>query len=126
MKTLIYTVIWTVLFVVFGLFVSFKAESFATEYVDALDKIEEHIKAEEWEECDEHIKELKDNFRRDSKGWFKLLNHCHLGDVELYFNVLIDGVYLKDVGMCLEQIECIKISLHRMIESEKHNLDHIL
>ncbi len=126
MKTLFYTVVWTILFVVFGLFVSYKAESFAYEYVNALNKIEVHVKAEEWEDCNIHIENLKENFEKDSKVLFKVLNHSHLGDVELAFNILSDGVYLKDVGMCLEEIENIKISLHRMIESEKHNLDHIL
>ncbi|MGL5642495.1 MAG: DUF4363 family protein, partial [Paraclostridium sp.] len=70
--------------------------------------------------------ELKSNFKNDSKCWFRLLNHCHLGDVELSFNILSNGIYLKDMGKCLDEIESIKIYLHRMMESEKHNLDHIL
>lgn len=126
MKTLVYTVIWTILFVVFGFYVSYKAESFASEYTAALDKMEVHIKAEEWDECSDHISELKENFNHDSQMWFKLLNHCHLTDIELYFNLLLDGIYLQDVGTCLEQIECIKMSLHRLIHSEKNTLDHIL
>lgn len=126
MKAFFYTITWTILFLSFGFYISHKAESFANEYTSALDKIEIHIKDEEWDKCGYHIEELRKNFNHDSKIWFKLLNHCHLTEVELNFNLLIDGIYLKDVAMCLEQIEGIKISLHRLIHSEKNTLDHIL
>lgn len=126
MKTFYYTLIWTILFIAFGIYISNKAESFANEYSSALDKIEVHIKAEEWDKCGDHIEELKQKFNHDSKLWFKLLNHEYLADVELYLSLLLDGIYLKDIGMCLEQIDSIKMTLHRLIHSEKNNLDHVL
>lgn len=126
MKSIVFTIIWTILLVSLGLFVSFKTEDFADKYVDSLNKLEVYIKDENWQASDDFHNDLKENFKKDSKHLFKFLNHCNLGDIELAFNILSDGIYLKDVGTCLEQIECIKIYLHRMIESEKHNFDHIL
>lgn len=126
MKSIIFTVIWTILLVLFGIFVSFQAEEFAIKYVDSLNKLEMYVKDEAWETCSDYTNELKSNFKNDSKHWFRLLNHCHLGDIELSFNILSNGIYLKDMGKCLDEIESIKIYLHRMLESEKHNLDHIL
>lgn len=126
LKSIIFTMIWTILLVSLGLFVSFKAEDFADKYVESLNKLEISIKNEDWQACDKLNNKLKENFAEDSKHWFKFLNHSHLGDIELSFNILSDGIYLKDIGTCLEQIENIKIYLHRMIESERYNLDHIL
>ncbi|SCI72745.1 Uncharacterised protein [uncultured Clostridium sp.] len=126
MKSIIFTMIWTILLVSLGLFVSFKAEDFSDKYVESLNKLEVYVKNEDWQTCDKLNNELQKNLKKDSKHWFKLLNHCHLGDIELSFNILSDGIYLKDIGTCLEEIENIKIYLHRMIESERYNLDHIL
>lgn len=126
LKSIIFTMIWTILLVSLGLFVSFKAEDFADTYVESLNKLEVYVKNEDWQECDKLNNKIKKNFMKDSRHWFKFLNHSHLGDIELSFNILSDGIYLKDIGSCLEQIENIKIYLHRMIESERYNLDHIL
>lgn len=91
-----------------------------------MDKLEIYVKNEDWNKCEDYTKNLEKNFKKESKPFFKFLNHSHIGDIELAFNILSDGIYLKDISTCLEQIDIIKISLHRLIESEKHNLDHIL
>ncbi|GAA0705207.1 hypothetical protein GCM10008904_12950 [Paraclostridium ghonii] len=126
MKSIVFTVIWTIALVTFGLFISFKAEDFSINYTNKMDKLEVYVKNEDWDKCEKYTNEIEKNLKNESKQFFKFLNHCHLGDIELAFNVLSDGIYLKDVSICLEQIDIIKISLHRLIESEKHNLDHIL
>ena len=126
LKSIVFTIIWTILLVVFGVFISFKAEDFASRYNESLNTLEMYVKGEDWKTSYEYTNELKNNFNEDSKFWFKLLNHCHLGDIELSFNILSNGIYLPDIGTCLDEIESIKIYLLRMIESEKHNLDHIL
>ncbi|WP_373599716.1 DUF4363 family protein [Paraclostridium bifermentans] len=126
MKSIVFTIIWTISLVVFGLYISFKSEDFAVKYVNEVNELEMYVKSENWSKCEEYSKKIEHNFKKDSKQLFKFLNHCHLADIELAFNILSDGIYLKDISTCLEQIDVIKISLHRLIESEKNNLDHIL
>ncbi|GIM32769.1 DUF4363 family protein [Paraclostridium bifermentans] len=126
MKSIVFTIVWTIALVIFGLFISVKAEDFSLKYTNEMDKLEMYVKSEDWKKCEEYTNNLKDDFKEESKQFFKFSNHCHIGDIELAFNILSDGIYLKDVSTCLEQIDVIKISLHRLIESEKHSLDHIL
>lgn len=126
MKSIVFTIIWTITLVIFGLFISFKSEDFSFKYVNELNKLEMYVKNEDWDKCEEYTNDLEKSFKKESKPFFKFLNHSHLGDIELAFSVLSNGIYLKDVSTCLEQIDIIKISLHRLVESEKHNLDHIL
>ena len=126
MKSIVFTIVWTVTLVIFGFFVSTKCEDFATKYTNEMNNLEILVKNEDWKECERYNNDLKANFKKESKQFFKLLNHCHIGDIELAFNILSNGIYLKDVSTCLEQIDMIKISFHRLIHSEKHSLDHIL
>lgn len=126
MKSIVFTIIWTISLVMFGLCISFKSEDFGVKYVNQINELEIYVKNENWSKCEEYTKQIEHNLRKDSKQLFKFLNHCHLADIELAFNILLDGIYLKDISICLEQIDVIKISLHRLIESEKNNLDQIL
>lgn len=126
MKSIIFTILWTVILIIFGVFISIKLEDFSIKYTKEMNNLEIYVKSENWEKCKEYTDKLKHSFKNESKPFFKFLNHCYISDIELAFNILSDGIYLKDVSTCLEQIDIIKISLHRLIESEKYNLDHIL
>ena len=126
MKSIVFTVLWTICLIIFGVFISIKTEDFSIKYTNEINELEMYVKNEEWQKCKNYSDGLNSNFKKDSKKFFKCLNHCYIGDIELSLNILSDGIYLKDISTCLEQIDIIKISLHRLMESEKYNLDHIL
>ncbi|EPZ54797.1 hypothetical protein H477_3938 [[Clostridium] sordellii ATCC 9714] len=59
MKSIVFTIIWTILLVVFGVFISFKAEDFASRYNESLNTLEMYVKEEDWKTSYEYTNELK-------------------------------------------------------------------
>lgn len=126
MKSLIYALVWTTLFVIFGLYVNNEIYNFTDDFNYRVDVIENYIKEDNWESANEKLEVYHKNFHKERLNWYKLLNHEYFDTICLCLENLDNSIYCKDKSMSLEQIVKIKSTLNNILESEKCDLDHIL
>ena len=125
MKTLIYSLIWTILFIIFGLYINSEIHEFTDEYKSQVDIIETYIKEDDWQTAKYELDKYNKDFLNDKGAWYKLLNHDYFDNICLCLDILDGSVYSKDKSMSLEQIAKIKSTLDNILESVKCDLDHI-
>ena len=125
MKSLIYTLIWTTLFILFGFYVNSEIYEFTDKYTSKIDIIEIHIKQDDWESAKTELDKYNKAFYSEKNSWYKLLNHDYFDSVCLYLDILDGSIYSKDKPMSFEQIVRIKTTLDNILESEKCDLNHI-
>ena len=125
MKSLIYILIWTTLFILFGFYVNSEIYEFTDKYTSKIDIIEIHIKQDDWESAKVELDKYNKDFYGEKNSWYKLLNHDYFDSVCLYLDILDGSIYSKDKPMSFEQIARIKTTLDNILESEKCDLDHI-
>lgn len=125
MKSLIYILIWTTLFILFGFYVNSEIYEFTDKYTSKIDIIEIHIKQDDWESAKAELDKYNKDFYDEKNSWYKLLNHDYFDSVCLYLDILRWSIYSKDKSMSFEQIARIKTTLDNILESEKCDLDHI-
>ena len=125
MKSLIYVLIWTTLFILFGFYVNSEIYEFTDKYKSKIDIIEIHIKQDDWESAKAELDKYNKDFYGEKNSWYKLLNHDYFDSVCLYLDILDGSIYSKDKSMSFEQIARIKTTLDNILESEKCDLDHI-
>jgi hypothetical protein len=126
LKSLIYTLIWTTLFISFGFYVNSEIYEFTDKYTSKIDIIEIHIKQDDWESAKTELDKYNKAFYSEKNSWYKLLNHDYFDSVCLCLDILDGSIYSKDKSMSLEQIVRIKTTLDYILESEKCDLNHIL
>jgi len=125
LKSLIYILIWTTLFILFGFYVNSEIYEFTDKYTSKIDIIEIHIKQDDWESAKAELDKYNKDFYGEKNSWYKLLNHDYFDSVCLYLDILDGSIYSKDKPMSFEQIARIKTTLDNILESEKCDLDHI-
>jgi hypothetical protein len=125
LKSLIYILIWTTLFILFGFYVNSEIYEFTDKYTSKIDIIEIHIKQDDWASAKAELDKYNKDFHGEKNSWYKLLNHDYFDSVCLYLDILDGSIYSKDKPMSFEQIARIKTTLDNILESEKCDLDHI-
>ena len=125
MKSLIYTLIWTTLFISFGFYVNSEIYEFTDKYTSKIDIIEIHIKQNNWESAKTELDKYNKAFYSEKNSWYKLLNHDYFDSLCLYLDILDGSIYSKDKSMSFEQIVRIKATLNYILESERCDLNHI-
>jgi len=125
LKSLIYILIWTTLFILFGFYVNSEIYEFTDRYTSKIYIIEIHIKQDDWESAKAELDKYNKDFYGEKNSWYKLLNHDYFDSVCLYLDILDGSIYSKDKPMSFEQIARIKTTLDNILESEKCDLDHI-
>ncbi|RDY28373.1 DUF4363 family protein [Romboutsia weinsteinii] len=126
MKSTAFVLIWTIIFIIIGIFVNFNVDNFTEKYTDNITVIENYIEDDNWEEANNKLNEFCDTWYKEKNIYYKLLDHTFFDDISLYTNILDKSIELKDKSKCLEQIETIKITLENIIESVKFDINHIL
>lgn len=125
MKSLVYALTWTILFVTFGLYINNEIADFTDQYNSRVDVIENYIRDDNWENAKSELDNYHNDFHEDKGAWYKLLNHDYFDNVCLYLDILDGSIYSKDKSMSLEQVFKIKSTLDNILESEKCDLNHI-
>ena len=125
MKSLIYILIWTTLFILFGFYLNSEIYEFTDKYTSRIDIIEIHIKQNDWQSAKTELDNYSKDFHSEKNRWYKLLNHDYFDSVCLYLDILDGSIYSKDKSMSFEQIVRIKTTLDNILESERCDLDHI-
>lgn len=126
LKSFIYVLIWTILFITFGFYVANGVGNFTENYKNRVTVIENYIEEDNWDDAKIVLKDISDSWDKEKSIWYKLLNHESFDLIILHFNILDKSINTKDKSKALENIEIIKITLGNISENEKCDLNHIL
>ncbi len=126
MKSFICVLIWTIIFILFGVYVNKGISDFTYLYKDKIIVIENNIENDDWYEAKIQITKLKNSWFEKKDIWYKLLNHESFDEISLHINILDKCINIKDKSKSLENIEIIKITLENILENETYDMQHIL
>ena len=125
MKSSFFVIIFTILFIILGLFNHDNINEFSYNYLDKFNIIEENVKDENWSKASDLLKTSKDNLEDEKNTWYKLINHEYLNEVFASMEILNQSIYMKDKMICLQEIEKIKMVFNNLMEDECYNFNRI-
>ena len=125
MKSSFFVLIFTILFIILGLFNHDNINEFSYNYLDKFNTIEENVKDENWSKASDLLKTSKDNLEDEKNTWYKLINHEYLNEVFASMEILNQSIYMKDKMICLQEIEKIKMVFNNLMEDECYNFNRI-
>lgn len=125
MKSSFFVIIFTILFIILGLFNHDNINEFSYNYLDKFNTIEENVKNENWSKASDLLKTSKDNLEDEKNTWYKLINHEYLNEVFASMEILNQSIYMKDKMICLQEIEKIKMVFNNLMEDECYNFNRI-
>ena len=125
MKSSFFVIIFTILFIILGLFNHDNINEFSSNYLDKFNTIEENVKDENWSKASDLLKTSKDNLEDEKNTWYKLINHEYLNEVFASMEILNQSIYMKDKMICLQEIEKIKMVFNNLMEDECYNFNRI-
>ena len=126
MRSLIFVLIWTVIFTSLGIYTNDEIGDFADKYNSKFDQIEIYIEENDWKKAEAELKTLSSEYYNEKEIWYKLLDHTYFDDISLYINILTKSIYTQDKSQSFEEIEKIKKTLDNILETGKFDLNHIL
>ena len=126
MRSLIFVLIWTVIFTSLGIYTNDEIGNFADKYNSKFDQIEIYIEENDWKKAEAELKTLSSEYYNEKEIWYKLLDHTYFDDISLYINILAKSIYTQDKSQSFEEIEKIKKTLDNILETGKFDLNHIL
>ncbi|MBO3443983.1 DUF4363 family protein [Clostridium sp. CCUG 7971] len=126
MRSFVYVLIWTILFITFGFYVTNGIGDFTDDYKNKVTIIENYIEEDNLNDAKIALKEVSSSWNKEKSPWYKLLNHESFDLISLHFNILDKSINTNDKSKALENIEIIKVTLGNILESEKCDLNHIL
>lgn len=125
MKSSFFVIIFTILFIILGLFNHDNINEFSYNYLNKFNTIEENVKDENWSKASDLLKTSKDNLEDEKNTWYKLINHEYLNEVFASMEILNQSIYMKDKMICLQEIEKIKMVFNNLMEDECYNFNRI-
>lgn len=117
--------IWTFLFVIFGVYTNIEINKFTDKYSLKIDAIAVYIKEDNWDKAKDSLGEYHEIWHDERTGWYKLLNHDYFDCICLQLELLDKNILVKDKSNALEKIELIKSNLDNILEGEKCDSNHI-
>lgn len=125
MKSSFFVIIWTIIFVILGLFNYEKVNEFSYNYINQMNTIEENIKEDKWYQASHNLKNTKVDLEKEKNTWYKLINHDYFNEISTSLEVLEQSIYLEEKMISLQEIEKIKMVFDNLIEDESYNLNRI-
>ena len=125
MKSSFFVIIFTILFIILGLFNHDNINEFSYNYLNKFNTIEENVKDENRSKASDLLKTSKDNLEDEKNTWYKLINHEYLNEVFASMEILNQSIYMKDKMICLQEIEKIKMVFNNLMEDECYNFNRI-
>lgn len=126
MKSFIVILVWTFIFLSFGIYLENEIEEFTDKYTLKIDNIEKEIINDNFEKADKLTESFLKEWKKDSKILYMILNNEYFDSVHGFTHILKDSIYTKDKTISLEYIEKIKMNINNIIQYEQLDLTHIL
>ncbi len=125
MKSLVFVLIWTILFTSLGIYSNNELSNFTERFETNIINIEKSIKNNQWNDAKNELSSFSKDYNNEKDTWYRLLDHTYFDDICLYICILEDSIYLEDKSKSLEQVEYIKTTLGDLIESNRFDINHI-
>ena len=125
MKSTIVSVVWVLLFLIFGFYIDHRVENFGQDYIQYVEATYRVVYEEDWDKSDKMLEDLFDKIKTQRDLWLKVLNHQYYDDIQLELNLIKNAIYCKNKIRALEGLERIKSILLNIIDDEKCNFNYI-
>ncbi|MGL5328647.1 MAG: DUF4363 family protein [Peptostreptococcaceae bacterium] len=125
MKALIYSLIFTVLFVILGTYFNSEIYKFTNEYIESISTLENHISKSEWDDAIIELNKYSNSFEDSKSFWYKIVDHQYFSEISTYLDTLNVAIKLNNSSLCLEQISKIRSTLDNIYENEEFTLNNI-
>ncbi|MEF9990582.1 MAG: DUF4363 family protein [Romboutsia sp.] len=125
MKSLISVIIWSIVFIVGGLYINSEIYNFTDKYTSRIELIGKHMENDDWDIAKENLDIFYEKWHEEKDGWYKLLNHEYFDCICLDINILYKNISVRDKSRALEEVEVIKMTLSNILESTKCDFNHI-
>ena len=113
MRNTIIALTWVILFILFGVYIDSKVETFCIDYTKDVQATYEVIHDENWDEADKKLDDLK------------VLDHQYYDDLNLELGLAKNAVYCKNKIRGLESLEKVESILQNLMADEKCNWNYI-
>lgn len=125
MRNVIIVLIWTLSFVVFGIYSEKKINDFTDKFKYEIELIQENIENDKFEDAISDVKDWSKLWHEEKNTWYKIVNEEYFDDICLSINILEESIKYNDKLNALEEIENIKMYLNNILDAEKFDLNHI-
>jgi hypothetical protein len=124
-KSTVLAVVWTVLFLIFGFYISNSVNDVTDKYQDELTKIEHYIDEDKWDNAKENTDKIAENWKKEKSNWYKTLDHASFNMIDTYLNILNKAIIEKDKVNSYEQIENVKSHISNIKGNVNYGPDYI-
>ncbi|WP_185748257.1 DUF4363 family protein [Metaclostridioides mangenotii] len=124
-KSTVLAVVWTVLFLIFGVYISNSVNDVTDKYQDELTKIEHYIDEDKWDNAKENTDKVAENWKKEKSNWYKTLDHASFNMIDTYLNILNKSIIEKDKVNSYEQIENVKSHISNIKGNVSYGPDYI-
>ena len=125
MKSSFFVIVWTIIFIILGLFNHNKINDFSYNYINKLNVLEININEDKWEQASFILKDTKIELEKEKNIWYKLINHGYFNEIFSSLDIIEQSIYLKDKMITLQEISRIKVVFENLIEDECYNFNRI-
>ena len=125
MKSVVGVIVWTLLFILFGIYTNNEVGKFTDKYVSNINVIEKCIENDKWNEAHKKLESYSKGYYKEKEIWYKTLDHTYFDDICLYINILDKSILTKNKTQSFIEIERIKMTLSNILESGKFDINHI-
>ncbi len=98
----------------------------AQNLVSLIDKAVVEIKADRWEEAENHIRELEEAWNRHVDWWSIILNHQEIDNIEFSLARCLEYVASRDKTLSLGQLSELRIMVEHIPDKEAVTWKNIL
>ncbi len=124
-KSTVLAVVWTVLFLIFGFYISNSVNDVTDKYQDELTQIEHFIDEDKWDKAKENTDKVAENWKKEKSNWYKTLDHASFNMIDTYLNILNKAIIEKDKVNSYEQIENVKSHISNIKGNVNYGPDYI-
>ena len=125
MKVVIFTVLVLFLIVGFGIFAIVSINASASELSQHIDKLEENITRQKWQESQKNAGEISKLWSETKKAWLLFLDHQEIDSIDLSYAKLNKYVETKDWSAALAEVAALKLLVRHIPEISALNLSNI-
>ncbi|MDR0879149.1 MAG: DUF4363 family protein [Clostridioides sp.] len=125
-KSTIFAIIFTILFVTFAVYNSDKVNSFTSEFDEQIIAIEAEIEADNWEDANKKAVSAYEYWNANKRRWYLTLDHGPFESVSTYLEVLQRATALEDKLSAFEQSELVRGQMRAIRGNVNFELDYIL
>ncbi|MDU2198305.1 MAG: DUF4363 family protein [Peptostreptococcaceae bacterium] len=125
MKSVVGVIVWTILFVLLGIYINDEVYEFTDKYTSNINVIEQHIENGNWSEASKELDYYSKGYYKEKEIWYKILDHTYFDDICLYINILNKSILTENKTQSFIEIERIKMTFDNILESGKFDINHI-